>query len=315
MAINLWKSLKAVFGWTIPAVTIWTSIWSPKVEAGRLEDSLWKDGAASGPDPVTFSNTLNANIENIYAAHRSHSSHSSHRSHSSHASHYSSSGSGGYSLPAPRSPSVIPPSSPTPSAPSSPSQPPAPSTKEVARLTLTADTLTLVADGLSSTTITASLVNSLGQPSPDRLLVTFLTDMGHFRAIGYKYADGRTSGRTGTVRVSFTSDRDVVGTASIIAQVQGMTQTLQIALTALPSQLPMPHTSTVKPHASPEALANVVLRVQIALSLKGYQPGSLDGVLGPQTRTALQMFQRDQGIPATGRMETATLDALGIKLS
>jgi His-Xaa-Ser repeat protein HxsA len=196
MATNFWKSLKAAFGWTIPAVTIWTSIWSPKVEAGRLEDGLWKEGTPSGPDPVTFSNTLNANVENIYAAHRSHSSHSSHRSHSS---HYSSSGGSGYSPSVPRSPSPIPPSSTTPSLPSSPSHPPAASTP-------------------------------------------------------------------------------------------------------------------AKPETGPETLASLVLRVQMALSLKGYKPGGLDGVLGPQTRTALQAFQRDQGLPATGRMETATLDALGIKL-
>jgi hypothetical protein len=244
MSIHFWKSLKAVFGWTVPVVTIWTSIWSPKVQAGHLEGGLWQDGASSGPDPITFSNTLNANSENIYAVHRSHSSHSSHRSHSSHSSHYSSSGSGGYSLPPSRSPSVIPPSSSSPSSPSPPSQPPAPSITEVARLRLTADTQTLVADGSSSSTITAWLVDSLGQPSRDDLFVTFITDKGHFRFEGHKYMDGKTSGGAGTVRVPFTSDKDVIGTARIIAKAEGMTQTLQIALTAPPSQQFMPHTST-----------------------------------------------------------------------
>jgi His-Xaa-Ser repeat protein HxsA len=157
-------------------------------------------------------------------------------------------------------------------------------------------------------------VDSLGQPSRDDLFVTFITDKGHFRFEGHKYMDGKTSGGAGTVRVPFTSDKDVIGTARIIAKAEGMTQTLQIALTAPPSQQSMPHASTVRPKASPETLGNLVLRLQMALSLKGYQPGPLDGVLGAQTRAALQTFQRDQGIPVTGRMETATLDALGIKL-
>jgi His-Xaa-Ser repeat protein HxsA len=58
----------------------------------------------------------------------------------------------------------------------------------------------------------------------------------------------------------------------------------------------------------------MVLRVQMALYIKRYDPGPLDGVLGQKTRTALQAFQRDRGLPETGRMDTETLNALGIAL-
>jgi His-Xaa-Ser repeat protein HxsA len=99
-----------------------------------------------------------------------------------------------------------------------------------------------------------------------------------------------------------------------VAGVKGVTQTLQMTLIAPAAQAQTLPSLSEKAKPSPEALQTLVLRVQMALSMKGYHPGSFDGVLGPQTRAALQTFQRDHGIPATGRMDTATLDALGIKL-
>jgi cell wall-associated NlpC family hydrolase len=36
-----------------------------------------------------------------------------------------------------------------------------------------------------------------------------------------------------------------------------------------------------------------------------------DGVIGPQTRKAIRKFQRSHGLPVTGRLDTATLQALG----
>jgi Putative peptidoglycan binding domain/Invasin, domain 3 len=184
----------------------------------------------------------------------------------------------------------------------------------VARLRLTAESRTLVADGVSSTTITATLEDSLGRPAPDGLTVTFTTDRGRFTIHGAQSITVATGRGTGTVRVPFLSEKDVFGSATIVAGVQGVTQTLQMPLIAPVPQTQTPLFLPEKAKPSPEALETLVLRVQIALSMKGYHPGSFDGVLGPQTRAALQTFQRDQGIPATGRMETATLDALGIKL-
>lgn len=56
----------------------------------------------------------------------------------------------------------------------------------------------------------------------------------------------------------------------------------------------------------------MVLRVQMALLARGYDPGALDGVLGPKTRTALELYQRDSGIKVTGRLDQNTLLSLGI---
>jgi peptidoglycan hydrolase-like protein with peptidoglycan-binding domain len=50
--------------------------------------------------------------------------------------------------------------------------------------------------------------------------------------------------------------------------------------------------------------------VQHRLNQLGYNAGPEDGVMGPATRTALMGFQRAESLPATGRVDRATIDAL-----
>lgn len=61
-----------------------------------------------------------------------------------------------------------------------------------------------------------------------------------------------------------------------------------------------------------QALMDLVRRVQLALIVKGYSPGAVDGILGSQTRVALKHFQADNGLEVDGRMGTPTLNALGV---
>lgn len=63
-----------------------------------------------------------------------------------------------------------------------------------------------------------------------------------------------------------------------------------------------------------DALKLLIMRVQAALCSKGYDPGAIDGVLTPETQSALRMFQLAHGIRATGTMTTPTLDALGVRI-
>lgn len=49
---------------------------------------------------------------------------------------------------------------------------------------------------------------------------------------------------------------------------------------------------------------------QRALSELGYQPGPADGLLGQRTKTAINAFQENQGLPVDGRISTLLLDAL-----
>ena len=59
-------------------------------------------------------------------------------------------------------------------------------------------------------------------------------------------------------------------------------------------------------------LKELIRRVQMGLIIKGYEPGSIDGVMGGQTRSALKLFQSHNSLPIDGMMSTQTLNALGV---
>ena len=52
------------------------------------------------------------------------------------------------------------------------------------------------------------------------------------------------------------------------------------------------------------------LETQIALARRVISPGPVDGAVGGQTRSAITAFQQAQGLPETGRLDTATRQAL-----
>ena len=55
---------------------------------------------------------------------------------------------------------------------------------------------------------------------------------------------------------------------------------------------------------------SLVEAVQNELSRRGYFAGKVDSMYSPATKEALRRFQMDQGLPATGRVNEATLHAL-----
>ena len=57
----------------------------------------------------------------------------------------------------------------------------------------------------------------------------------------------------------------------------------------------------------------VILKIQTALNKKNYNPGKMDGVMGRDTRVALDKYQRDNSL-ATGGITYETLNALNIEL-
>jgi hypothetical protein len=56
----------------------------------------------------------------------------------------------------------------------------------------------------------------------------------------------------------------------------------------------------------------VIVNVQRALKQLGYYAGGLTGSLGPATRQALANYQQDAGLEATGAIDAATVEALGL---
>jgi peptidoglycan hydrolase-like protein with peptidoglycan-binding domain len=56
-----------------------------------------------------------------------------------------------------------------------------------------------------------------------------------------------------------------------------------------------------------------VRQVQQALSSKGFDPGQIDGIYGPNTAKALRQFQRQENLKVNGEIDASTLSHLGIQ--
>ncbi len=59
--------------------------------------------------------------------------------------------------------------------------------------------------------------------------------------------------------------------------------------------------------------SNTVRDAQAALNDQGYKPGSIDGQWGSSTKNAVRRFQSEHGLPQSGELDSATLEALGVK--
>jgi hypothetical protein len=56
----------------------------------------------------------------------------------------------------------------------------------------------------------------------------------------------------------------------------------------------------------------VVINVQVQLQRDGYYFGAIDGILGPETRTALAAFQAEHGLAITSAIDEPTIATLGL---
>lgn len=53
-----------------------------------------------------------------------------------------------------------------------------------------------------------------------------------------------------------------------------------------------------------------IMQAQQQLKSEGLYRGSVDGIMGPETQTALSRFQREQGLPETSQLDQQTLGRL-----
>lgn len=58
---------------------------------------------------------------------------------------------------------------------------------------------------------------------------------------------------------------------------------------------------------------SVLVKAQTRLGNLGYYKGPVDGNFGPATRRSVEMFQSENGLPVTGRLDSQTLRQLKIK--
>ena len=68
------------------------------------------------------------------------------------------------------------------------------------------------------------------------------------------------------------------------------------------------NTQAGKIHLTP----SVIRAAQQKLNDAGYQSGTPDGKLGPQTRAAIRKYQQDQGMKANGTLDQGTLSKLNV---
>jgi hypothetical protein len=64
--------------------------------------------------------------------------------------------------------------------------------------------------------------------------------------------------------------------------------------------------------SSPAELTPTVLAVQKELAKLGYYHSDIDGLIGPQTESAIRQFQSVEKLPVTGQIDDPTLKALRI---
>ncbi len=57
----------------------------------------------------------------------------------------------------------------------------------------------------------------------------------------------------------------------------------------------------------------IAMQVQTALYVQDYYTGAIDGIVGPETRTAISSYQRANSMTITGTITAELLDALGIQ--
>jgi len=62
-----------------------------------------------------------------------------------------------------------------------------------------------------------------------------------------------------------------------------------------------------------EKLKKVITQVQLTLFLEGLYTDSIDGIMGKNTRSAVQTFKKDHNITSEALLGTETLNALGVK--
>jgi peptidoglycan hydrolase-like protein with peptidoglycan-binding domain len=104
-----------------------------------------------------------------------------------------------------------------------------------------------------------------------------------------------------------------IATASLTAIVSlpAAAQTAQSNPTGAVQQPSAQSSAELDMDAVPNLTPDGVRQVQQALQKKGYDPGPLDGILGPQTKEAVRKFQDFYGIKASGEINNQTLYALG----
>ncbi len=100
-------------------------------------------------------------------------------------------------------------------------------------------------------------------------------------------------------------NRDIVApkmTTAQIAEAQRLARDWKPKTQAAPSPPQIDYWGLAGGKRTGDKESETVRGVQLNLATLGYKPGPADGILGSRTRSAIEAFQRDQGLPVTGEV-------------
>jgi peptidoglycan hydrolase-like protein with peptidoglycan-binding domain len=167
--------------------------------------------------------------------------------------------------------------------------------------------VTVVAGQKSSRTITLKY-DSLVEDVQRELLAT-----GHFNGL----VDGVTGPRTKVAIEAYQRDNkmDVTGEISkgLLEHIQytrKLNQAAEFTGSIAPKAQGAPAVVTIPPVPKPLTGDNAIAKVQQRLALLGYDPGSRSGQLDEGTRSAIMIFEMDNGLPMQGKISKGLLGAL-----
>lgn len=122
--------------------------------------------------------------------------------------------------------------------------------------------------------------------------------------------------RTLTAAVALTAALGMAGLAHAQSSTSPSTSPSTMNPSSSSSTMSNPSTSgTQSPQANmsqegQQASQQEIHQAQQQLKSQGLYRGAVDGVMGPETQTALMTFQRQHSLPQTAQLDQKTLDAL-----
>lgn len=76
---------------------------------------------------------------------------------------------------------------------------------------------------------------------------------------------------------------------------------------------PYGYSSYYRPSVSYYSRPSLAADVQIALARRGYYYGEIDGIIGPQSRSAIRRYQASYGLPVTGSIDYPLMRSLALR--
>ena len=95
-----------------------------------------------------------------------------------------------------------------------------------------------------------------------------------------------------------------------LAQERDKTKTLATEIASLEKGLQSLIVETVPGKGQSRTSQELVKKIQLALNAAGFDPGKLDGVMGPATNRAIREFQKAHGLKVDGKVGPKTWRAL-----